>query len=124
MKPAQTVVFLLVFMAVAITVTTAAVIILITNSQAGSRLEQGYVAYDVAESGIENALMRLLRDPDYADETLSVGTGQATITVSGGNPKTVLSTGVAGNYFRQIQVMVTFTGGTMNIAPSSWREIF
>jgi len=59
MRRGQTLVLLLVFMAMAITITTAAVMVTVVNSQMGSKWEQGEAALAVAESGAENALIRL-----------------------------------------------------------------
>lgn len=121
-RPGQTLVLLLVFIAVAITITTAAVTIIIVNSQAATRLESSLVAYNVAESGAENALITLLRNRSYIGETLTIGDGVATITVTGSNPKTILSSGTSGNYIRQVQVVAVFTQGVLSI--TSWQEVF
>ena len=125
MKSGQTLVFLLVFMAMAITVTTAAVLVIISNSQAASKLEQSLSAYAVAESGAEEALLSLLRKTTYAStgsEALTVGEGVATITVAGTNPKTILSQGVYNNFFRQVQVTAGYSGGILSV--TSWQEVY
>ena len=122
MKRGQTLIFLLIFMAISVTITSAAVIVIILNSHASSKFAQGLEAYDIAESGAENALMRLLRDTSYTGETLTIGTGTATITLTGSNPYTITSQGTAGNFIRQVQVIATFTSGVMGV--TSWKEIF
>lgn len=121
MKQGQTLVLLLIFMAMAITITSAAAAVIIVNSQMGSKWEQGEMALVVAESGAENALMRLLRNPSYPGETLTVGTGTATIVVTGVNP-TVDVLGTVGNFSRRVRVNVTYSGGTMTVG--SWREVW
>ena len=108
-------------MIVALSVTTTAVAILITNSQSGSMQEQGTEAYSAAESGIENAIIQLLRNPNYTGETLSVGSNQAVVVVSGTSPYTVTSTGTRGNYTRKVQAIIDYTDGTLTI--TSWKEI-
>lgn len=119
----QIVITLLIFMVVAITITTAAVILGISNSQATSKIEQGLVALQIAESGAENAILRLLRDPSYQNETLPVGDGSAVITVTtNGTQKIVESTGSLGGYRRTIRVIINSDNGTMTIL--SWEEIF
>lgn len=122
MKPGQTLVFLLVFMTIAITVTAAAVVLMIVNSQSANRMELGLVAYDVAEGGAENAVLRLLREPVYTGETLTIGSGTATITVTGSGPYTILSKGVSGNFLRQVQVVVAFNSGIMSV--TTWKDLF
>lgn len=120
-RSGQTIVFLLVFMAMAITITTGAVVVIIANSQMASKWEQGETALAIAESGAENAMLRLLRDPDYLGETLTVGSGTATIVVSGANP-TITVTGVSGNFSRQVQVTTTYSGGVLTV--NRWTELW
>lgn len=113
---------LLVFMAVAVTITTAATTITLINSTTTSRVEQGQMAYNIAESGIENALIRLLRDPGYSGETLPVAEGFATISVTGTPLMTITSTGVLGDFTRRLQATAQFVSGVLNIL--SWQEVY
>ncbi|MBI3443434.1 hypothetical protein HY008_02090 [Candidatus Woesebacteria bacterium] len=122
MMKGQTLVILLFFMAAAIIITSAAVVIIVVNSLSGSRLQEGVVTYEIAESGAENALIRLLRDPSYAGETLTIGSGNVTISVTGVNLKTITSIGVLGNFTRTVEVRVTENQGFLTI--NSWKEIF
>jgi type II secretory pathway component PulK len=123
MKSGVALVLLLVFMAIAITITTAATMLTISSSQSSSRQDISYQALSVAESGMENALMRLIRDPSYSGETLTVDTGVATITVNNvGSVFTVNSTGTFGQYSRSVQVTMLDNGGIMSL--STWREIY
>ena len=94
---------------------------IIINYQASSKFALGEDAYAIAESGAENAIIRLIRNPNYAGETLTVGNGSATITVSGSSTKTIVSEGVRGNFRRKVQVV----GGYVNniFTPTSWTEI-
>jgi len=115
-------VVLLVFAAITITITSAAATVTIVNSTTSSRVEIGQLAYNIAEGGIENALIRLLRDPGYTGETLTVGDGTATITVTGTLPTlTVDSIGTVGDFTRRIQATAQFTGGVMSV--TNWTEI-
>jgi hypothetical protein len=122
MKPGQTLVVLMIFMTMAITVTSMAVVLIINNTQAASRIEQGLIAYNIAESGMENALMRLLRNPSYTGETLTINSGTATITVTGSDPMTVLSIGRWNNFTRRIQTTASYVDGIMSV--SSWGEVY
>ncbi len=116
-------VMLLVFAVVATTVAAAAVAVMINVSQGISRLEGRILASQVAESGMENALLRLLRNPSYVGETLPVGTGTATITVTGDSAtKTITSIGRINNYLQTVQVIVTYNDTIMTI--SSWKESY
>ncbi|MBI4080640.1 MAG: hypothetical protein HY430_02605 [Candidatus Levybacteria bacterium] len=117
----QALVTLLFFLSIAITVTTGAVIIAIVNSVSTSKTELGVYAHAIAESGIENALLRLLRDPSYAGESLPVDGGTAVITVTGTDPIIVVSEGKIENFTRKIQADVTYTTGTLSAV--SWKEV-
>jgi len=121
MKRGQTLVILLVFITVSIIIASAAATLNIVNSTAVSKVEIAESAYNIAESGLENALLRLLRDTSYPGETLTVDAGTATITVTGTNPYTVTSRGEIEGFIRVIQAVVTFSTGVMTI--NSWQEI-
>lgn len=118
----QTMVTLLFFVVIALTITSAAVAMVITNSQSTTKFEQGLLAYYVAEGGVENALLRLLRNPNYTGETLSVGEGTAVITVAGTDPKTITSLGTVRNFSRKIQLVAEYTNNILSV--TSWKEVY
>lgn len=120
-KKGQTLVTLLVFSVVALTVATSAVAIMLNIAQGTNRIEGDITATQVAESGVENALLRLLRNPSYTGETLPVGDGSAVITVSGTNPQTVTAVGTLDSHTKTIQAVVTYTNGIMSV--TSWKEM-
>ena len=117
----QALVVLLVFVAIAVTITVGAVLVTISNSQATSKYALGEEDLLIAQSGVENAILRLLRDPNYAGETLNVGFGSATITVTGTTTKTITSASSDSVFKRTIQVIGTFSGNTFTL--TSWSEI-
>ncbi|HET8671681.1 MAG TPA: hypothetical protein VFM05_13970 [Candidatus Saccharimonadales bacterium] len=117
----QVLVMLLAFMATAIILTTSAVAVVIANMQAGTKQIKGEKALQVAESGADNALMRLLRDPSYAGETLTIADGTATITLSGSPTVTIVSKGQVGDFRRTIQVTAARLNNTLVV--SSWKEV-
>jgi hypothetical protein len=118
----QTLIILLVFSIVAMTVAAAAVDIMINVSQATNRIEGSINVSQVAESGIENALLRLLRDPSYTGETLQVGEGTVVVVVTGTDPKTITATGTIHSYSKTVQATVTFTNNIMQV--TSWKETY
>ncbi len=118
----QVLVTLLFFMVIAIIITSAAVVVIFINNLSGTSLQQGNLSYYVAESGIENALLRLLRDPNYPGETLTIGSGTAVISVTGVNPKIATATGTLGNFVRKIQVTANYTNNILTV--TSWKEIY
>lgn len=112
---------LLFFALITIIVTSSAVVMIIINSGAVTTVQQGNDAYSIAESGVENALLRLLRNPSYTSEVLTIGGGTATITVTGTTTKTIISRGRIGNFERSIQVTATYTNNILTV--TSWDEI-
>src|SRR3989338_5759201 len=117
----QALITLLFFVLISLTITTGAIIIIIANSLSVSKFQEGTLVYYAAESGVENALLRLLRDPNYTGETLTIGSETAVITVSGNNPKTVVSVGQNGNFKRTVQVQMNYSNGYYTF--SNWKEI-
>jgi hypothetical protein len=116
----QILVALLAFMATAISLTTMAVVVTLTNAQATSKYTLGQEALYVAESGVENAMVRLLRDPTYTGEVMTVGASSATISVSGASPKTIISVGKSGDSRRTIQATATYVNTVLTL--TSWSE--
>lgn len=114
----QALVTLLFFVIIGVTIISAEAIVLYTNILAASTVEQGVDAYYIAESGIEEGLLRLIRDPSYTGGTLLVGTGSVVIEVNGG---IITATGTSNNAVRKIQVKTTSTNGALSI--DSWEEI-
>jgi len=117
----QALITLLFFVLISLTITSGAIIIIIINSLSVSKSQEGTLAYYIAESGVENAMLRLLRDPNYAGETLIIGESTVIITVTGSNPKTAVAVGQNGNFKRTIQVDMNYNNGYYTI--SNWKEI-
>ena len=118
----QALITLLIVAAVGMTVTAATATLVIVNTMGTTRLQRGVEAMQVAESGMENALIRLLRDPAYSGETLSIGDGTATVTVSGSSPIVVRSQGRVGSYLRTVEARVEYLNNILSV--SSWREVY
>lgn len=113
---------LLFFVIVSIMVTSSAIIVAFVNSQASSKVQVGSEALTLAESGAENALMRLIRNPNYSGETLNINGGTTVITVNTtGATKTIVATGTVSNFIRKIQVVADYTNNILIV--SSWKEI-
>src|SRR3989338_2058926 len=119
----QALVSLLVFAAVGMIVTSAAVAITIINSQGSSKFTQGEEAIVVAEAGADNTLLRILRDPGGSldfDETLIIGNGTADISHDP-VPKTITSVGVVGSFKRKVQITYTYDNNILKVV--TWQEI-
>ena len=114
----QAVISLIFFMTISMAIITAVVVIVLNSATSASNLEQGTISYYGAESGAENALLRLIRDPNYTGETLSIDQGTVTIQVNGG---TITSTANIANSIRKIQVQTLYNNNVLTI--TSWNEI-
>lgn len=113
---------LLVVMVVAVVISSAGISLIVNNTQSSSRYQQGVTALKITESGMENAILRILRDPAYSGETLSVGGNPVMITVVGSNPIQVTAQGQADQFTKQIDVTMSFADGVWTI--DSWKETF
>jgi uncharacterized membrane protein len=122
----QALVTLLFFIIIAVTITSAAVVMIIVNSLNGMKFQQGETTYQIAESGADNAMLRLLRNPNYTGEVLTIGQGTANIQVTGNgtgsNPYIILSKGQVGNFVRKIQITATYNNSLLT--PSNPQEVF
>ena len=112
----QALVSLLMFVLVAMTVIISTITTVISNTRSASTGQQAVEAYYVAEAGVENALLRLLRYPNYSGETLSVGSSNAVITIVG---STVTSIATVNNLTRKIQVITSYNNNQFII---SWKK--
>ncbi len=115
----QALITLIFFMIIATTITTAAILVITVNSLSGTRLQEGTVAYQVAQSGADNALIRILRDPGYTGETLNIGSGSATIQVVGAgttaSPYVITSKGKNGFYTKNVEVRAINEDDILNV---------
>lgn len=122
-KSGQVAIMLVLIIMVLSIITTAAVALAISTTKDTTTLSLGERALMVAESGAENTILQLIRDPNYNGEAapLSIGPGSATIELSGTSPITIMSTGVVGDMVRKIEVQVNIVGGQLTVL--TWREI-
>lgn len=127
MQKGQALISLLFFMVIGITLIVAASIVTLENVSSTSAAEQGTIAYFAAESGIEDALLLVLRYPPtstapYTGGTTTYSQGQATVTVSpSGSTLTITSIGTYQNAIRKVQVQET--NGSNGWQVTSWQEI-
>lgn len=103
-------------------VTTASVAISISSLKDTTMLAKGHEAYALAETGIDNAVLRLLRNPNYLGESnLSIEGGNVTIVVTGTNPYTIESTAIHSGTTRRIRATLGTVAGVLTL--TSWEEI-
>jgi|SRR3989338_1963490 len=121
-KKGQALLMLLVFSVIGLLVGSAATTLILVNSSNVQKSQAGLTTLQIAESGMENALIRILRNPNYQGETLTIGQGTATITVTGSGPFTLTSIGSIGNFSRTIQVIADYNNNILTV--TSWREVY
>lgn len=109
---------LLFFMTISLTIITGVVIVVLNNATATTSVEQRTIAYYAAESGAENALLRLIRDPNYTGETLIVDQGTVVIQINNG---TIVSTASFANVIKKVQIQTLNTNNQLTV--TSWKEI-
>ena len=118
----QTLVTLLVFTVVAIAVTSTAISIMINITRSASIVESRIIASQAAESAIENAIIRVLRDPEYAGETLQVGDASVEISVAGSDPIIITANATYGSYIQTVQTTIAYIDNILTI--SNWEYLY
>lgn len=106
---------MLIFM---VTTTVAVVFSLLKDTTVQARGEQ---AMAIAQSAAQNAVLRILRDPNYVGEVgVAIGGGVADITVTGGSSKTVTAVSTYYLISRLVEVDLTMVEGEWEVI--DWRE--
>lgn len=105
-----------------ILIVTMGLALSITSTQSNAIYSESRRATFISESAAENALLRLLRDPSYTGETLTIDGGTATIVVTGSTNKTITVTTSVGTTIRQLQVETVEVNGITTV--SSWNEVY
>jgi Tfp pilus assembly protein PilX len=121
LKQGQALVVLIVFVAIATIIISSAVVVTIVNSRLAADQTLSANAFSAAEAGANEAVLSILRNPNYTGGTLTTGSAVATITVSGSSSKTIVSVGSASNFVKKVQVTGTYAGNNFTI--SGWNQI-
>lgn len=116
----QALITLIIFILIAISVTSAGVAATLSSIFSASETEQGIIALSAAESSIENAILRYIRNPSYTGDTLVIG-GATVTTQIVGNPPTFTAVGRYQNSSHTVQVQTVYNNNALTI--SSWKEI-
>jgi len=115
----QAIISLLFIMVISVAIITSVVIVASNNIASGSGMERTTVAYYAAEAGVQNAILRSLRDPDYTGETLDIGGATVAIQVSG---NVITSVATYANSIRKIEVETMYNSNNV-LSINSWKEI-
>lgn len=116
---------LLAFMAIAVIVTSAAVIVSLLNTQRTSDYALGEELFAYGEGGLENATLRTLRDPNFAGSTTTITevTPQVSVilNITGSGTKTATVRAEMSGNMRKFQSVGSFTGTVFTL--SGWQEL-
>lgn len=94
----------------------------IGDLQEGAQDQQAERAFQVADSCVQESLLRLSRNSSYTGDTLSVGSDSCTIVVTGGGSSRVITvTATAQQSTRRVQVDVSLSGSTVTVV--DWAEL-
>lgn len=120
----QALIMLLFFVLVGIAITTAATFIIASNSKASTTMSEGIIAKEMADSGIETAMLGILRNGNsYTGETIdNLNGGSVVVTVIGASSKTISSVATNGNFVKKVEVIVTYSNNVLGI-PTRWKEV-
>ena len=107
---------------IGILITTGALYALLNNINTATLEEVGVMTHSAAESGIENALIRLIRNPSYTGETMILDDNRTVVvTVTGSSSQTITATATTGLVTQRVAVVVHYNGGVLTI--DSWKSI-
>src|SRR5258708_4721129 len=119
----QALITLLIFVVVATMIIAGAVAVTVINIQSSSKFAQGEKALRTTESGVEEVLIRLLRDPNYGSTPFNLPLNGETLSVTittVSSTKTIDVFCTTCTFKRKIEVVATYTN---KMVVNSWREI-
>lgn len=118
----QTLVSLLIIIAVTILAVASAIVSASLSSTTAITTISDKVYYS-AETGAEEALIKLLRDPSYPGETLGLSGINVEITVSSPSPteRVITSTASTNSIKRRVDVSAQFLNNILTV--TSWDEM-
>ena len=115
---------LLIISAAALAIAVSISFLGIGEAKSSLDFKKGQEVLKIAESGAEEALLRLRDNARYTDGTLNLGDGSCTINVSGsGSEKTIaISATIPGTpqYVRKLKVIAKRVGNSINL--TGWEE--
>jgi hypothetical protein len=113
-------VVLLVFVIMAVVLISAAVNIMLVVTQSASQGELSQNSLSLAEMGVEEALIRIVRDPSYTGGIITVGSDQIDVGVigEGGSTKTITSSASISAVSRSVVVNADI--GVSSLSIPSW----
>ena len=113
---------------IGITIILAAAILIFQNIKGTSLVEQGTVSYYAAESGAQEGILRLIRDPSYTGTpqnqplAIYIDGNPVTVTIQASAVSGIVtSSATFNNTVRKIQVQTVYNNYVRTVI--SWKEI-
>ena len=97
---------LIIFTTIGITAIASAVYLIVDSFQLTSTVSLHEEVLRLAESGTEEGVLNLARNPNYTGGTLTVGTDSVSIGVTGVSPKTILSSASKYGIIKSVQRII------------------
>lgn len=119
MNKGQALISLMFFVIIALFLISAAVVMLVVSAQATGKLTGEELASRVAEAGAEQGILKLLRDPIYTGESITLPDGTAEVSVAGG---TITINAVSGSFAKKLVVTTSLANNVLSVV--SWKEIY
>ena len=123
MKPAQALISSLILMAVLSVIILTYGLIAASRANETLSVDSGRKVYNLAESGLEEAILRLERQPNFSGGVFTLGNISVTMTVTvNGNNRTIQSLAQTndGQFSRQLQAAASFdSNGILTV--NSWQ---
>lgn len=121
MQKGQTMIMLIFFVLMALSITIAAIFIMTVTSSSTTDEQIGIETKELADSAGENAVLKLERDPTYTGEVYTVGAANITISVTGGATKIATASATENSFTRKVEIHMNYTNNVLSV--SSWKEI-
>lgn len=118
----QVLVSILIIMAVAILATGVSVVASSLSRTTGITNASDKLLY-AAESGLDDALIKFLRDQSYGGEIISMGGVSVSIDVEQPTPTELIITSQAaqGNLVREVEISADFVNNVLSV--NTWKQI-
>ena len=116
----QSLITLLFFMVIGITVITSAALIVSADILGASNAQSGIEVYYAAESGVENGILYLLSHPSYNGTLTDFYVGSVKVSVTIQSNGTITSTATSGSTKKIVQAQASYGSGAFSV--SNWKE--
>jgi len=104
--------------AISLVVLTGAVLVVVIQSRSSLAVRQNTQGQALADFGVENAAIRLLRDPNYAGESLNIDSNTVTISVAASK---INSSAKVGQIIKMVESGFQYNNNILTIF--SWQSV-